>query len=168
MLSRARFNVIYNEQSSAAQKVYDAVPIAEHWPTNKIIGEMARLGTSSNYRVVAGCLNTLLLAGLLREPRRGEFVRAQIKEPETHKPAPQIEEVMTKTVVAIKPEKSVVQSPIDKINALAMRTQDIISELQQLASDLTDAAVDIQADVERNTADALKLKQLHALLASVG
>lgn len=180
MISRARLDVLLSGLGASPKKVYDVVPMAESWPISKVISEMQRVGISIDYRVVGGCLDTLVRAGLICEPKRGEFRR----EPIRPTPTPKNESPMNnKTAIPTKPPTRTVTPPIepaadtepsaspatpmDILGGLAVRAAAIGSAVKELADDIANAAIDIQQVVELNSGELAKLRQFRALLKSL-
>ena len=85
-MNAIRYKDLLNQQPAVARKVFDAVPIQDAWPVNKIIGEMIRSGLPRlDLRTADGCLNRLKDAGLVKEPDRGIYQRVVPHERETIK-----------------------------------------------------------------------------------
>lgn len=176
MMSQLSFKLAYEAQTSAAQKVYDAVPMVESWSHPQIIAEMARNGQSLDYRVMAGCLNNLVRAGLVQEVIKGYFrrlpVRPQPKPAATPaiKPAAPIEQVkepvMTKPAAPITTAAAPTakQTPMDILGALAVRAAMLGKQAHELSTDIENAALALQEQQETNEKDMEKFRQLQALL----
>lgn len=174
MMSPKRFNSTYNGLTAAAKKVYGAVPIAEHWTIQQVLAELQRRGTSHEHRVVQGCLAVLLDNGLIRQPARGVFCREAVRVvddaaevTESHHVQP--EKPMQQTVTSFKlaPAPAPTAAPIDRLGLLAARVAGLADTLKALASEIGDTLVEVQAQVEDNTADTEKLRQLQTLLKSL-
>jgi hypothetical protein len=176
MMSQARFNSVYSGLTAIAKKVYEAVPIAETWSIPQIIGELERTGFRHEYRSVAGCLATLLNAGLVQETSKGKFCREPIRE-KTIAPKEEAMKAAPVPAVAVSPAPAVraavavpapQKSPIDRLGELAARVAAMAGSLKELASDISDAAIDVEAQVEQNEAAMAKVKQLQSILKSLG
>lgn len=179
MMSLVRFNAVHSGQTAIAKKVYEAVPIAERWNIGQIVGELERIGFRIEYRTVAGCLASLIESGLVEEPSKGKFCREPIREKTA---APPKEETMKSTATPIPPvaislapitlapvsAAAPQKSPIDRLGDLAARVAVMAASLKDLASDISDAALDAEAQFEENAASMAKVKQLHSLLRSFG
>jgi len=172
MLSTTRFNAIHAGLTSVAQKVYEAVPIAEAWSQSQIYAELSRKQISANHRVMVGCLDNLVSQGLIAEPSRGMFRRVAIRPAKvapTPAPAPdtppQQEEPMKPALApAPAPVAAPTISPIDRLGLLASRVAAISAELATLATDISNATVEAQMQMEANAEDTQKLRQLQAIL----
>ena len=77
-MNEARAHSILAGQSSLARKVYEAVPIAEPWSLNSIMGEVLRLGHNVTHNNMRGCLRDMVEAGLVREPYPLQFIREKV------------------------------------------------------------------------------------------
>ena len=172
-MSQSRFDAIFSGQTSIAKKVYEAVPIAESWNARKIMTELSRLGISQDQRTVTGCLENLRKSGLVNEFLKGEFRREPIKEVVLKAEAGKAKEVSVITLPKPTIAPSAVAhpadlSPMDILGALAARAANLASMANDLSSDISDAAVEIQQHIENNDADTQKLKQLQSILKSIG
>lgn len=161
MISSARFKQIHNGMTALAQKVYAAVPISEPWSTSYIHSEMLRNGGSTkDFRTVAGCLNSLIEAGLVLEPVRGTFIRSQVKEKPTNTvTAETLKEPMSST-----PTAKIEKSPVAILSGIAGRAKAASEVLRKLADDIETAALEIEENNTARDADISKLKQLQQLL----
>jgi hypothetical protein len=182
MLNKSKFDRIYNNLSSIARKTYDAVPIQSAWTTQKVISEMQRNGVSSEYRIICGCLNSLIAAGLVKEVSKGEFIRTQIREaekaiaaPSNDQIKPQTEETMPPKQTAptdiIKPVQPVVaakKSPIDLLGELSARMAQYADCVKTLAAEINDACIAVQADMEASAESVQKVNELRKIFQSFG
>jgi hypothetical protein len=165
MLNQSRFNQLYASQTAVAKKVYDAVPKADCWTPAQIVGELARLGRRSDTRLVTGCLVALVDAGLVSQPERGLFRREPVREIVLTPKEPMTKETPSVPAApALAPAKL---EPMDRLGELSTRAGQLAELLRTLATDIADAAVDMQHQIEANVADLAKLKQLQALLKSL-
>lgn len=154
-----------------AKKVYQAVPIAEPWATGQIVGEMRRIGSSAEYRVVAGCLDTLKQTGLVIETNRGTFQRTTVREkivtPKTEQAATAAPTIETKevpvpsTITATKTSK---KTPIDKLTDIAARVAQLGQTFKSLADEVTNVAIEIEESSRASTEELEQLRQLKTIL----
>lgn len=167
-MSQARFNAIFSGMTAVAKKVYEAVPIAEKWTQQQIASELHRNGSPVELRLVAGCLNSLISAGLVTEPGTGLFrretVRAAIKKTVPAEQTEQKEEMKTNTEAAAKAPQA---CPIDKLGQLAQRVAQLSAMAKELAEEINEAAIEAQAKMEENTEAVKKFQQLQSLLKGV-
>jgi hypothetical protein len=153
-ISTARHQVLLHEQSSVAQKVFEAVPMQEVWSSQQIHGALQRTTRSTmDFKILQGCLNTLKEAGLVHEPKTGCFERVKQREP-----------VVQSNVVPAK------VSPINAnpINGSRSAAAEVLYELsnraRNLSLDLAAAASMIDDEIEENAESAQKLSQLQSIL----
>lgn len=174
-MNLSKADAAYRNQTTIAKKVFDATPAAECWTSNRIVEEMKRLGSGSgDLRIVLGCMNTLIDAGLVIEPEKGRFKRAMVRQ-KVLKPAMAFPDGPTPTLVPtdiepkepppMQPTKPVVQlveklGPIDRLSLFAKRLRD-------LANDMETAALDLTEQSEKNEIETAKMRQLQALLKSI-
>ena len=158
-LNQQKFDQMHRGMSAQAKKVYEAIPIAESWTPTQIMQELHRKNISMrDVNVVMGCLNSLIDCNLVVEPVKGVFRREPIRpkcESQDTQPIEQAKEKeVNKTVIAP-------VSPIDLLGAFATR-------LRELANDAENIAIAVAGQAEKNEAETAKMRQLQALLKSLG
>lgn len=178
-MNHARFTTILAGMTSVARKAYEAVPIQETWPTSKIIAELQRQGTALPFRTLVGCLRTLCDAGIVVEVSHGMFRRVPVRDPvPTSKASAAPKPIAIPTLQTYTPKEPTMKaapqptpatkpSPLDLLGALAARANALGDQLKVLATDLSDAAVEMQAQAESDAGALEKLKQFQALLKSL-
>lgn len=162
-MNQAKFDKEHRGLSAIAKKVFDATPLAQAWSVMAIGSEMRRIGSCGiESRTTLGCLNTLIDAGLVVEVTKGNFKRVEVRTPEPSKVSPiqQLKEDQPMIANAIEIEKSE-STPIDRLSSFAMR-------LRALADDMENTALDLADKAEKNEAETAKMRQLQALLKSLG
>lgn len=155
-LNQAKFNSIFNGLASVAKKTYDLVPIKNAWDANQIHQEGIRQGSVSDLRTTTGCLNTLVSSGLVSEPTRGTFIRIEVKQ-------------KTQAQIAseeAKPKES--KTPLEVLIDLAITAKSIGAMVSELSKNIDDAALQIQIQLDSESEDTQKLKQLQQILKSLG
>lgn len=174
MMSQARFNERYSGMTSIARKVYDAVPMTQAWTAAQVVAELHRVGVSQDFRLIGGCLNSLMLGGLIFESERGQFTREPIRPLAIKSPTPiappnqdTMKPIIAKAVAPVTISLPVL-SPADMLGKIAEKVMRLAVALREIGAEMADAAIDIEAQFEHNEADLAKLKQLQALLKSLG
>jgi hypothetical protein len=186
-MNEARFNEIHTGLTGIAKKVYGAVPAGEPWSAKQICGEMQRAtGSLPDTRIAIGCLNSLISAGLVREPKLGQFIRVQIKKKAEKGPDPELP-----AALFIEPEADItvpagvgkvaasapaaIISPINMLGELSIQLREKASSLRAIAEilegvagQIDSSAVEIDDEMNRERDDTKKLKQLQSLLKSIG
>ena len=161
-MRESKFNSIFNGLSAIAKKVYEAVPMQSPWDASQIHNELHRTGsTSCDFRIMRGCLDTLVKGGLVKEPTSGTFVRIAVdksNEPQTKKPEQRIEPTMSTTS----------ETPIEKIGKLASQANALLAMAKKLTADIETVAIEVEEMFSSRDAETAKLKQLQALLKSLG
>ena len=175
-INSARFTSIYKGLSSAAQKVYGAVPINGAWDVPDIMRELKRTGIMFDQHHVSGCLNTLVSSNVVLESRRGYFTRERIRgrQHETVTPAmlceweDEVTETKKEDDMATQTQLVVVTqdtaSPLDPLSKLSARVMVMSGQLKALANDIDNAALEIAAQMENSDKQNEKLRQLQSLL----
>lgn len=168
----AKMERIEKSVSGIARKVLDAVPLTETWPASKIIGEMVRMTSSSpDFKIVMGCLSTLVDQGLVREPKKGEFQRIKPR-PALAVASPAPADTVAEPLTADAPEATVATvaptEPIDRLAGLAATLKDLSVKVGAMAKEVEDVAISVEERIQTIHADTEKLRQLHALLKSLG
>lgn len=164
-INSSKFEIAYKELTAQARKVYDSVPKAESWDASQIIQELHRKGQSmSDMHVVRGCLNSLIACGLVLESSRGAFTRVEVKEkkstalPDTTTQKPKESEHMA---IQNSNASDAKNGPIDRLSGISQR-------LRILATEIDDAAIALAEQTEKGDAETEKLRQLQAILKSLG
>lgn len=112
----------------------------------------------NDYRVVMGCVNTMIDSGLVKEVSKGLFRREEIREKSDTKEFKVIKQ--TKETPMVKQTTQEV-SPIELLGAFA-------SKLRELANEAENIAIAVAGQAEKNDAETAKMRQLQALLKSLG
>jgi hypothetical protein len=161
-ISTARHQVLLHEQSSVAQKVFEAVPMQEVWSSQQIHGALQRTTRSTmDYKILQGCLNTLKEAGLVHEPKAGCFERVK-QRPQTY--------VHTLKEAGLDhiPRDPMPTASVSPINGSRSAAAEVLYELsnraRNLSLDLAAAASMIDDEIEENAESAQKLSQLQSIL----
>jgi len=190
MMSAARFAQIMSGMNTPAKKVYDVVPMEEAWTAHAICNE-ANKTRNVSFEVVRGCLDVLAKAGLVaqdgekfrreevrRRPRKvgladlkeviQEAAAPQPKEAEKAQPQEKETPVNKPTIQApAAPKENVVDTLghlAQRLAAMALRHQ---QEMRELADLVSDAAVEVQGQFEKNDADLANYHQLQVLLKGI-
>jgi len=167
-MNYSRFKSVLNNMTSAAQKVYEAVPLATTWTHDQIHREMRRIGNHMDYRTMQGCVNSLCGAGLVREaPIGGQFIRTEVRGKPGPKPIKeQLEALQAESTTpmaqptVLTPVPTTPRSPVDILGDLA-------AKCRKLADEVDAAALAAQAYVEESDRSTEKLRQLQTLLKSL-
>ena len=166
-MNQQKFDQIYRGLSEQAKKVYDCIPIAESWTPAQIMGELHRRSVSlGDFRVVMGCVNSMLDAGIVVEVSRGLFKREVIRpkcdqKEQVVKPQKELEMKQVTMENAQKPLAVSIIGPIERLSLLASRLRD-------LATDMENSAIELAEQAEKNDSETAKMRQLQALLKSLG
>lgn len=163
MLSYSRHKQLYNSLTQVAAKVYDAVPLQEPWTKQQVISELTRCGTVRNIQTIEGCLNSLKNHGLIKEPKVGLFVRVPYKTEPVQVKTP--ENTMAQSAPATPDTKQ--RSPIDTLTQLTSRVSAAIGQLKTLASEIEDAALEIEEQFRANEEEMQRFQQLKTLLKNI-
>jgi hypothetical protein len=130
--------------NGAAAKVLAVVPIAEAWTVSQICTELYRKGSRYDVPVVRGCLTALGASGHVREHPAGYFQRTTVAS--IDEAAPQPAQYTPPPQPAPAPAK-VVPMPV---------------------ADLERLGLEFETRVDAAGKDGEKLRQLQALLKSLG
>lgn len=174
-MTPAKIASLLQGHTSIARKLFEFVPIAEEWTEFQIASEMRRVtGSAPDLKVARGCLRDLADSGLIRR-RNDQFRRAHAPEKPQQKESemPAAKAVTTMQLKpAVKHEPQAAPSPIEILGDIAgsivALSKSVAGQLQQLASRVEEAAIQIEQGQEANAANLQKLKQLQQLLRSLG
>ena len=162
-MNQQKFESVFRGLSMQARKVYDCIPIAEAWNPAQIMGELHRRNISmSDRHVVMGCINSMIDSGVVNEVARGVFRREVIRPKCEIKEINPIKPTKEPEVITPVPSKTTpLVGPLDRLSAFASR-------LRELASDMENAAIELAGQAEKNDAETAKMRQLQAILKSLG
>lgn len=162
MMKESRARILLSQQSSVAQKVYAAVPIQDAWDAKSIYAELMRSGFSHDFRIIVGCINSLIGSGLVIEKTKGFFQRAQTRK-ENAPVAAAASKATTSPAV-----QQADKSPIDRLSDLSGAFMKLSAQIKAAADELETVAIELAEQTERSEGDVAKLKQLQQLLKSIG
>lgn len=165
-MSESRQQQMLAGQSALARKVFQIVPIQEHWSVSDIYGAVRAQGTSADTRTIRRCLGELKDVGLIREPVNSHFQRAApIQKPQKEKSMPK---ESVQNVVAIKKAEAgaldVLASLSTEVTAMA---EDFAQRMKGLAVRIEEVALSVETEREDSAEQLAKLKQLQAILKSL-
>ncbi|WP_157669301.1 hypothetical protein [Chitinibacter sp. GC72] len=156
-MQRARFESIYRGLSNIARKVYDAVPIGDAWSKALITQEIRRVTkTSTDARVIDGCLSSLVENGLVREPTRGAFVRVKVVGG------------LGSLKVSSSPEVENMAVKSEKVEKLSLRLAGLVTTLTSVAEEIESISIEVDAQLSAVGDELGKLRQLKSLLKDLG
>jgi hypothetical protein len=160
VISQSKFNGAYKGLTVVAQKVFNTVPISEPWSMQSIAAELRRTGSSVDFRVLGGCLNTLVDAGLIKEVSQGCFQREEVR-PVTEKVKEEDEMAAAGKLLTV-PQKP--KSSMDQLEVLAKRAADLGHLAKQLSADIGELAINIGLQAEAEGTELTQLRQLKTIL----
>lgn len=155
-MNAAKMKQVESGLTGIARKVLDAVPINDAWQSHTIANEIKRMtGSAPESKMVNGCLESLKNSGLVREPKRGMWIRISAKDhdDDTKEPAPA-------NVVELRKQT-------EKLTAREMLSQ-VAADMMELALRVEDVANEIDKEEKRNEEKTAKLRQLQELLRGLG
>lgn len=161
-MNNARLLEAERNLTGIARKVLAVVPVQNWWSSHQIKGELRRVGAHLDHAVVDGCLGSLLRDGLIKKrgPENFEHFIRLIPKPEPQ-PSPPPE---TPPVPDEKPEPQYATDTLDSLASIASGLRQIADQLTQLAANLDDRTLDIEAERQRAKGETTKFRQLQALL----
>lgn len=176
-MNAAKLTRLEGGLTTVARKVLDAVPIQEPWEKQTIVMELRRTGVATSVDIIEGCLRSLKDRGLVKEPRNGSFVRPQLRiaaaanEDELDDAGDQTPPPTTTTTKAtpVRTTTLTVSPPAttERANTLT-RLADLASSLRKTADEVDAIAIDVEERIAVIEKDGEKLRQLQALLKSIG
>ncbi len=165
-MKAAKFEQLVQGQTGIAKKVYECVPIQDAWAIGEIAQYMkTKTGSTTDLRIVQGCLNSLVDSGLIKVEGRNRFKRIPVEE----KPK---EVLVMKVVQPIKTEeKAKSVAAIDLLSSIAADVSamsvEISAKLKRIAKSIEDAALTVESERENSHESVQKLRQLQSLLKSL-
>lgn len=172
-MRESRFHSIFNGLSTIVKKVYESVPHQTPWDSNQIHNDLFRSGTSAcDLRATRGCLDTLVRCGLVKESTQGMFIRIPVErpEPKANKPLPKQDAAQEPQTEHTNESETMskTESPIEKIGKLALQANALLAMAKKLTADIETVAIEVEEMFSTRDAETAKLRQLQALLKSLG
>lgn len=150
------------------RKVLEATPITQEWKVSKIIEEMRRVGHGADHPSVMSALDRLKGMGLVKEPIAGAFVRVTPKpqRPEQKVVLPKVESIRrVENIVALGGEQ--MNKPVERLGVIAAEVRTLSARFAEIARQIDDIALDVQASMETSSDEMRKFKQLQEILKSI-
>lgn len=166
-MNEARQQQMLAGQTALARKVFQVVPIQQHWAALEIHRALQTSRTSSaQFSAVRACLGDLKEQGLIHEPVNGHFQRAAATQKSRKEQT--MPKTATQTVVSIKKADA---GALDSLAALSGEVSVLADEFGQrmkaMAARIEEVALSVAAEQEGNAEALGKLKQLQALLKGI-
>lgn len=168
-------------QTKVAQRVYEAIPIQEHWSTHEIRRHMPEPQVSES--MLRGAIRALQDAGLVREGPHGHFSRTHkprraAKPKPAEQPEQQIEQQHQEptqeasSTMTTQTTQAAEQANIEILAAIAADVAHLADDIQKrmgaIATRIEEAALKIEHDRELDADKLAKLQQLQTLLKTLG
>ena len=166
-MNAAKLERAEREITTAARKVLDCLNATTASTAGEVTGELKRRGISLDPRVVGGVLDSLKGDGLVQEVGPGRFCRVMPKPRLVNPADAAIAECVAgaDADTAAAPEKA---DTLTSIADLAAKLRAKSADLARLADNLDSIALDVEERVTQAAAGGEKLRQLQALLRSIG
>jgi len=171
-MNQSKFESIERGLTVQARKVYDVVPQAESWDVSQIMSELHRRDIPMHdLNVVRGCIASLVDCGLVKEPKRGSFMKVCVRPPKAIKEFASLPHALA--IAKSQQESEPVQQPqakpedpIERIGNLTKRVRALQAELISIANEIEDAGIALAEREQQAAADAKKFRELRSLFSS--
>ena len=173
-MNAAKAATALKSMTSVAQKVYEAVPVQEHWSAGQIRNEAMRLhGTAPDLHVLQGCLGALENADLVRKTGQGTYIRTPVRQPvialkEPVQASPQPAQSAPAPAQAAANEPAMPVEPMVALAEMSQRLRLKAADLIAMADELDEMALSVEEGIEKMKSDSSTLRQLQTLLKSLG
>jgi hypothetical protein len=148
-------------QTAIAQKVFQAVPIAEAWAVAQISQALHRTtGARLDRHTLQGCLRALADSDLIRSTEHGSLHQRVAVSAAQSTPPKTKESTVTQPAKPAVTQQSAPASAIDVVGAATKKIRAIADELDAWA-------LAHEEEKSRTTGEVDKLKQLKALLKEI-
>lgn len=163
MMKFEKAKELLEHQSALAIKVYESTPMTETADVTQICRWMIMNGYPAEHRKVAGCLYTLVQAGLVKEKPKGHFIREDVKVPDDIGNR-------RKLSVVDKPKKSEEPMVIEAVeeNDPLVLMEELCQRMEALKADMETVALKFTERLQKAEADVEQVKQLKQLLKGLG
>lgn len=182
-----KFKMLLDQQTTIARKIFEAVPIAESWTSNKIATALTRMGsTRVDMKTLEGCLASLKDSGLVKEPERGLWQQVQAREtvklPEIAEPTPVLTPAARRAALpTVNPEDAITanasiklpedehandapKTPAESLGILATSLRLRANALLKMADEIDAEAVRFEDQISAALAKLERFNALRALL----
>lgn len=78
-MNEAKFRRVMEGVTTTARKVYESLPLSEPWTTNQVAADLVRRGIAVEFNIMVGCINALIRAGVVTEPKHRHYIRVPIR-----------------------------------------------------------------------------------------
>lgn len=116
-------------------------------------------------KVISGCLQSLKGSGLVRELAGSRYQRINVKH---DKPAladlPAMLEAIDEEPPRVGVPAAVRLDPLNRLASVAAKVRSLADGYNELAQEIEDVALEVEAQKERNGAENARLNQLRSLL----
>ena len=164
-MTPAKQEILMQGQTGIAKKVYECVPVQESWQTFQIVQALKNMtGSQADVRVVQGCLNDLVDAGLIRESQRRFYQRIQVEE----KPKPK--EVKMPAAQSKAEQPAIPAKPANTMEILGELAAEVVGmaeHLKRLAARVEDVALIVEQERESSAKSMEQYRQLRALIKTM-
>ena len=164
-MNQAKAKKLLRDQTSLALAVYDAVPVTEAWTRAMVAGELDRGGHTASMKAIEGCLYSLVDDGLIKEPKKGYFIRQKISAPNSPRPTLHVAQSSpSQQPFQLLEEEDPMADPIDIFEGLKKRLNDLSAhvdnEIQAVQKAMDEAALKCMEQQESNSEELEKLRAL--------
>ena len=185
-MKRHKYQAILKGLTASSRKVLDATPINEAWTAQQITSELRRLGQAKDFRLVEGCLHSLVTSGIVVEVRPHVFRRVEIREPMTVDERieeiemsvpdqisqltshPEEPSVANTTITKSSVKKISPANPMETLASLATKARSMADDMRNLADEIDLAALQAEEHVAGMKQAAQRLQALQSLLKDIG
>lgn len=160
--------------NSMARKVLEAVPMNEPWSVHAIHNELARSGKHLDRAVVTACLVQLHRGKLVKQIKPDLYQRVKVKV----RASPLADDAVPLSEGILMPKPATPKASddtVDHLGALSARLRQLSADavslakrLDDIANEIDTAAIETAQRLERYRGDGEKLRQLQALLKTIG
>ena len=151
--------------TAIAQKIFQAVPVAEAWTVGQVAAALHRAtGSRIDQHTMLGCLRAMADAGLVRTTGRGMlFQRAPVSTPAADAATDKTKDVTVTQTANLAAAPTPVPTPASAIDVIGAATK----KIRAIADELDAWALACEEEKSRVAGEVDKLKQLKALLKEI-
>lgn len=170
-MNQNKVKKLLRNQSSLAITVYDAVPVTEAWTRAMVAGELDRGGHTASMKAIEGCLYSLVDDGLVKEPKKGYFIRQRVSVPVERPVLHVAKAAPSQQPFQLTEEDEPMADPVEKFDQLrktltgiAVSLTETLSAIDRAAEMADDIALRCMEQQESNTEELEKLRTLAAAI----
>jgi predicted DNA-binding protein len=156
--------------SSHEEKVFQSVPITDDWTISQICADLSRRRLGHDHPSVKRSVMSLIDRGMVIESSKNKYKRTPVKSvvAEADRPVDAIKPARLNMRLVKKVQPKQEPEFMKKLEDLSSRVGKLATEAKEIAEAFEEVAIEIVEHISTSEEKVKQLKQLQALLKSIG